>query len=141
MPIRLELALGSRHGIPAGHTAGVPTMATVQEDDRTAARGQWTIKSKMLDAETVNAVRLAAAKAGVALGDWAATRLREAALAELGRPVEKPQPPATLDDVADKLAERMAVLVAQEVAQLRQEHAADLANLARRDRVRARWRR
>jgi hypothetical protein len=89
-------------------------MATVREDDRKAERGQWTLKSKLLDPETVNAVRLAATKVDMALGDWAATKLREAALAELGRPVEKPQPPARFEDVKEALLaavnERLAPL-------------------------------
>src|SRR3954462_324811 len=91
-------------------------MATVKEADRTAERGQWTLKSKLLDPETLNAMRLAADKAGMALGDWAATKLREAALAELGRPVEKPQPPARVEDGRDALLaaveERLAPLAA-----------------------------
>src|SRR3954469_14409202 len=81
-------------------------MATVKEADRTAERGQWTLKSKLLDPETLNGMRLAAKKADMALGDWAATKLREAALAELGRPVEKPAPPpppARIEDVRDAL--------------------------------------
>ena len=82
-------------------------MATVKEADRTAERGQWTLKSKLLDPETLNGMRLAAKKADVPLGDWAATKLREAALVELGKapaePPPLPPPPARLEDVADAL--------------------------------------
>ena len=82
-------------------------MATVKEADRTTERGQWTLKSKLLTPETLNGMRLAAAKVEVALGDWAATKLREAALVELGKapaePPPPPPPPARLEDVADAL--------------------------------------
>src|SRR5829696_6107611 len=95
-------------------------MATVREDDRKAERGQWTIKSKLLDPETTNAFRLAAGKAEMALGDWAVARLREAALAELGRPVERPQPPARIEDVADRIMtavdQRLSAMEARLVA-------------------------
>jgi hypothetical protein len=42
-------------------------------------RGQWTIKSKRLDAELQNACRMASERQGMPLGDWCAETLREGA--------------------------------------------------------------
>lgn len=96
-------------------------MATKSESDRTAERGQWTLKSRFLTTETQNAIRLAAAKAGAPIGDWCVRVLYHQARAELGKPIAKPLPPARLEEVVaeglDKLWERQQA----ELAQIRQE--------------------
>lgn len=70
-------------------------------------RGQWTIKSRRLDAELQNACRLAAGRQGMAVGDWIAESLRTAALGVLtnddGTPRGTPPPPVRLEDVRDEL--------------------------------------
>jgi hypothetical protein len=54
-------------------------------------RGMWTIKSKEINHEMLNTCRAAAKRKGLNFGDWAARRLYEAALADLGKPVEEPK--------------------------------------------------
>src|SRR4051812_11857421 len=113
-----------------------------ERDPKGANRGQMTLKSRALDPETMNAIRIAAGRQNKSVGDWCAGILREAALAVIqgGRPQDEPEPlaagvsPATLDDIADRLAQRLD----ERVDQLRQETAAQLARLGRQTRVRGR---
>lgn len=100
-------------------------MAITREDDRTAVRGQWTLKSKLLTQEVMIAIRLAAQKAERPIGDWCAEVLHEQAREALGRPIEKPMPPARIEEVVaerlDKLWERQQAEMAERDAKLRQE--------------------
>ncbi len=67
-------------------------------------RGQWTLKSKRLDAELQNACRMAAERQGMPVGDWCAETLREGAREVLtGDRPPSPPPPARLEDVRDAL--------------------------------------
>lgn len=95
-------------------------MATTREKDRPTVRGQWMIKSKLLDEETLDTIRRAAANARMGIGDWATTRLREVALVELGRPLPPPEPPVPIEDAPKALLE------------LGSRHLAELAGLAER---------
>lgn len=130
-------------------------MATKSESDRTAERGQWTLKSRFLTTETQNAIRLAAAKAGAPIGDWCVRVLYHQARAELGKPIAKPLPPARLEEVVREgladLWERQQAELAERDKRLREEQEAALlaserrmqemvSGLAREGR-RGRWRR
>ncbi|MEY5098742.1 MAG: hypothetical protein RJA36_1461 [Pseudomonadota bacterium] len=119
-------------------------MAIAKEEDRAALRGQWTLKSRLLTQEVMIAIRLAATKAEQPIGDWCTTVLHEQARIVLGRPIEKPLPPARLEEVVqanfaelaraqqDQLAEQERRLQGRLDQQLR-----ELGRVARR----GRWRR
>lgn len=130
-------------------------MAITREDDRTAVRGQWTLKSKLLTQEVMIAIRLAAQKAERPIGDWCAEVLHEQAREALGRPIEKPMPPARIEEVVaerlDMMWERQQAEMQEREQRMRDEQAAALraseermeqlvSGLAREGR-RGRWRR
>lgn len=100
-------------------------MAITQEDDRASARGQWTLKSRLLTQEVMIAIRLAAQRAEKPLGDWCADVLHEEARRVLGRPIEKPLPPARLEEVVaegfEKLWERQQAELEARDQRLREE--------------------
>jgi len=100
-------------------------MAIPKEDDREKARGHWTLKSPAITPEVQNAIRLAAAREKRLIGDWCVEVLYERAREVLGRPVEKPQPPARPEDLMierlDQLWERQQADMAERDARSREE--------------------
>lgn len=105
-------------------------MATTRESDRTADRGQWTLKSRLLTPEVAVTIRLAAQKAERPIGDWCVDVLHEQARADLGKPIAKPLPPARLEEVVaeglEKMWERQQAELAERERVLREEQAAAL---------------
>lgn len=119
-------------------------MAVLREEDRANTRGQWTLKSKLLTQEVMIAIRLAATKAERPIGDWCADVLHERAREELGRPIEKPLPPARLEEVVAQsfaeLARQQQEQAAASERRLEERLSGELARMAREGR-RGRWRR
>lgn len=107
-------------------------MSIPNESDRSAeaARGHWTLKAKGITPEVQNAVRLAAAREKRLIGDWCVEVLYERAREVLGRPVEKPRPPARLEEV---VAERLDQLWEKRLGEIQEGEQKRQAEQAERD--------